>query len=45
MEEQLSVLARDILETIKREDAFDEIKKQGSFVKVLKAKDTKGGIL
>ena len=45
MDRELSILANDILRTIEREDSFDDIKKKGSFVKILKAKDTKKGIL
>lgn len=39
--EQISVLARDIVETIEREDAFEEMKKHGGFKKYFKVKNIK----
>ena len=38
---KLSLLAKDIVETIERENAFEESKKKGGFKKSIKAKDTK----
>lgn len=42
---ELSELAKDILKTIEREDAFEESKKKGGFVKLVKAKDAKEVLL
>jgi len=41
MVDELSVLASEIVREIEREDAFDQSKKKGGFIKLNKAKDIK----
>lgn len=41
MVDDIGTLARDIVKTIEREDAFDRIKKEGGFLKRFKAKNIK----
>lgn len=41
MDEELVILAREIVRTIERENAFDDERKKGGFVESLKAKETK----
>lgn len=41
MVDELSMLANEIVREIEREDAFDHSKKQGGFIKLIKAKDIK----
>lgn len=39
MVDDIGVLARDILKTIEKEDAFEEAKEKGGFCKCFKAKN------
>lgn len=41
MVEDIGVLARGIIETIEKEDAFEEAKERGGFLKSFKAKNVK----
>lgn len=41
MDEELAFLAKEIVKTIERENAFDKERKNGGFIESLKAKETK----
>lgn len=43
--DELSILAKEIVKTIEREDFFENTKCSGGFVEVIKAKDAKKVLL
>ncbi len=45
MVDDLSLMAKEIVKTIEKEDAFYEAKKQGGFYKTCKARNIKEGSL